>query len=169
MTAGSTSTWPKSGLTVASRVRLLFEPGFEIEAGIAQVSVPALEWIAGLGRPEAGLADRVGHDLEVASRPDVPDPFQAGETRDAGDILLGDPDETAPLLFPLDDPEEIDAPDVLVLLGEPKLVERDAHLHGPALRVHPGLRFPDAVPGVVLADVVRQDGILDRAGRIDGE
>ena len=47
-TAGSTSTWPKSGFTVASIVMLLVKPHFSVEAGAGATGAAVVERVAGL-------------------------------------------------------------------------------------------------------------------------
>ena len=69
----------------------------------------------------------------------------------------------------LDDPLEIDAPNVDVAPLETELIEGDADLDGPAEAVDPGGALPDAVPGRVELLVVGEGAVLDGAGRIDAE
>src|SRR4030042_461749 len=67
MTAGSTSTWPKSGLTERSRVRLLLRPPLRSKPAFAASSWPVrkglpgsaglnLPWATGKGEMSGGRA-----------------------------------------------------------------------------------------------------------------
>ncbi len=147
--------------------QVAFQADLEVESEVAEEALAGLERIARLGRLELGLADRIGHELQVRPGMDVPDALQPGEAGDIGDLFFGDPDQAVLFVLPLNDPFEIDSPNVFVFLRESKLVEGDAHLHSPALGVDLSLPIPDRVPGRIRLDVVGQGQVDDRAGRVD--
>ena len=84
----------------------------------------------------------------------------------SADSLFGTQLKLDSLVLAPDHALEVDAPDVLVLLREADLVEGDAQLDRPARAVDGGLGLPDAVPGVVFADIVRERHVGDRSGRV---
>ena len=165
MTAGSTSTWPKSGLTVGSRVRLLFRPALKSKPALAGEFAAGPERIAGLRRAEAGLCRGVGNDLEPPARVDVADPDEVGEAGNETALLLGYPGEQVLLVLPLDVALEVDAPDIGVLLLEAELVEGDAHLHRPARSsIRAALSQMPSQVGSVLSSLKSVPSTIEPAG-----
>src|SRR6266852_5831558 len=68
-TAGSTSTWPKSGLTVALSVKLDVTRSVAPDPAVERVRIE--EWIGPVAGHVRGAAHQIGHDLGTARR--VPD------------------------------------------------------------------------------------------------
>ena len=145
------------------------QPALEVEAAAGAEIAAGAEGVARLPGVEIGLRQAEGRDLEPAARGDARKPGELGEVRDETAFLLGDPGEMALFVLALDDPLEIDAPEIGVAPLEAELVEGDAHFDGPAEAVDPGGALPDAVPGRVELLVVGEGAVLDGAGRIDTE
>ena len=107
-----------------------------------------------------GLAERVGQQLHVARARQAADPAQLAQLVHAARVLARDQLPLVLFLVAGDPAPGVHAPDLLVLLAEAELVERDAELGRPALLVVRHLAVPDRVPGgVPLGLAVAQDEV----------
>ena len=99
-TAGSTSTWPKSGFTVASIVMLLEKPHFRSRPALADPVRPSLNGSPGSAVPLMELrAGDVGEQFEVRLARDGVEAAEFPRQRDHAAVVL--PHERPPALLVL--------------------------------------------------------------------
>ena len=100
------------------------------------------------GNRRAGgrLPDHVRQQLDVPRRRQVADAVQLAELVHPPGVLARDELPLALLLVASEPAPRVHAPDLLLLLPEAQLVQRDPELGGPALRVVGHLAVPDGVP-----------------------
>ena len=164
-TAGSTSTWPKSGLTVASRAKLLPTLRRRSRPTLPKARGAVEERVARIGGPGLGAARGVGHEDERRARLHPADAGELGHAR--GEAALGLRHERQPvaLVLALDVARGVDPPRLRVAGQEAQLREGDPHLRDQpcVVVVHRGV--PHRVPRVVHPRVVEDDLVALDAGR----
>ncbi len=145
------------------------EADLEVRAHGRAHARAVVEGIARVVARELGLGRRVGRDRDAAWRHDALEPAQLREARHEAAGLLGRVGDVVFFLGPAYVAPEVHAPGIGVLAPEAKLRVWNAHLHRPALAVHVGAPFPDAVPAVVVPVVVVEHAVAQRTRGVDGE
>ena len=138
----------------------------DVGAEVAEVFAPVR--VDRCPRPEDRAPDEVGPHLEGGFRGDVPDASQVPEAGYEPLVLHAEGDPERVLLEARRVAVDLQAPG-RVGPGEAEVVERDAHLGGPALLADPGVGFEHPVPGVGFPVVVEIHPVDHRAARGDEE
>ena len=97
-------------------------------------------------RARAGLAHRVGQQLDVAGAGQPADPVQLAELVHTARVLAGDELPLVLLLVAVDPAPGVEAPDLLLLRPVAQLAQGHAELGGPTLVVVRDLAVPDRRP-----------------------